>query len=112
MPRSSRNVPAIVWYATLSFWLGGLPVCIERAAQYAYTGPQESYEHGLFGLLGGIFVRGIMWAGPTLAFLVAVCVAVLLFRKMATERAWPLCLFSGLLGLLFSGLFWLVWLRI
>jgi len=110
MPNSSRNVPAVAWYAGLSFWLGGLPICIERAARFAFTGPQESYEHGLSGFFGGIVMRGIMWTGPALVFLVAVCIAVALFRRMATERAWQLCLFSGLLGLLSSGMFWLVWL--
>ncbi len=97
--------------AAFSFWLGGLPVCIERAAWYAYTVAREGYEHGLFGVFGGTFVRGTMWAGPALVFFVAACIVLVLFRKTFAERVWPLCVLSGLLGLLCSGLFWHVWLR-
>jgi hypothetical protein len=115
MSNPTRTTPAIVWYATFSYWMGGLPICIERAARSAYPVPEGcegSYEHGLFALLVFTFVRGLVWAVPALAFFVVVFVVVRIFRKIATVSSWKLCLLSGVLGLLSSGLFWLVWLRI
>ncbi len=97
---------------TLSFWLGGLPVCIVQAARYAYSAATVgSYEHGLFGLFGGTIVRSVIWAGPAIVFFPVACIAVTFFRWMAATRSWQLYLFSGLLGLFSSGLLWLVWLR-
>jgi len=115
MPNPSLNALAIAWCAAFSYWLGGLPICIDRAARSAYPVPEGcegSYEHGLFALLVFTFLRGVVWAVPALVFFVVVWVAVVFFRKMAIVRVWQLCLLSGLLGLLSSGLFWLVWLRI
>ncbi|HOD84106.1 MAG: hypothetical protein BWX88_03020 [Planctomycetes bacterium ADurb.Bin126] len=94
------DVARIAGLAAVSFWLGSQPIFMGWLAYHKlWLGEGQGYEGGLVGFLGGMFIWALFLTPLACVWFGAVLIGLMLSRKMASENARILLVFSGILGL-------------